>query len=89
MITRFGIREKAFHTEAEELITVGVGMLFADDDEARFGMALHEIGEKSAGSGTRGVAVDDINLCNGRLEIAHVGRERGFELFDGDLELGL
>ena len=89
LIAGFDVGEQTLHAETQKRITVGVGVLFTDDDEARFGMALHEIGEKSAGGRTRGVAVDDIDLCDGRLEIAHVGRERGFELFDGDLELGL
>ena len=71
------------------MIAVGVGVLFADDDEARFGVALHEIGEKSAGGGAGGVAVDYVDLSDGRLEIAHVGSERGFELLNDYLELSL
>ena len=35
------------------------------------------------------MAIDDVNLCDGRLEIAHVGRESGFELLDDDFELSL
>jgi hypothetical protein len=35
------------------------------------------------------VAIDDVNLRGRGLESAHVGRERGFELFDDDLELSL
>ena len=71
------------------MVTVGVAMLFADDDEARFGMALHKICQKCASGGTRGVAIDDVDLRDRWFEIAHVWRERGFELLDDDLELGL
>lgn len=35
------------------------------------------------------MAIDDVNLGDGRLEIAHVGRERGFELLGDDFELSL
>jgi hypothetical protein len=64
-------------------------VLFADDDEASFGMPLHKIGKESAGGGSRGVAVNDVDLRDRRLEIAHVGRERGFELLDDNLNLSL
>ena len=45
-------------------------MLFADDDQARLRMAFEKIGQKSASSGARGVAVDYVNLRDGRLEPA-------------------
>ena len=64
-------------------------MLFADDDEARFRMAFEKVGQKGACSGARCVAVDYVNLRDRRLEIAHIGREGGFELLDDDLELSL
>ncbi len=64
-------------------------MLFADDDKARLGMTFEKVGQESAGSGTRGMPIDDVNLCDGRLEIAHVGCERGLELLDDDFELSL
>ena len=64
-------------------------MLFADDDEARFRMTFEEVGQKSASSRAGGVAVDYVNLRDRRLEIAHIGCERGFELLDDDLELSL
>ena len=64
-------------------------MLFADDDKTRLGMTFEKVGQKSASSGTRGMSINDVNLRDGRLEIAHVGRERGFELFDDDFELSL
>jgi hypothetical protein len=64
-------------------------MLFADDYETRFRMAFEKVGQKGACSGARGMAVNNVNLRDGRLEIAHIGRERGFELLDDDLELSL
>lgn len=44
LIAGFGVSQEAFDAEAQELIAVGVGVLFADDDEARFGMAFEKIG---------------------------------------------
>jgi len=35
------------------------------------------------------VSVNYVDLRDGRLEIAHVGRERGFELLDDNLNLSL
>ncbi len=35
------------------------------------------------------MAINDVNLGDGRFEIAHVGRERGFELLDDDFKLSL
>jgi len=35
------------------------------------------------------VSVNYVDLRDGRLEIAHVWRERGFELLDDDLYLSL
>jgi hypothetical protein len=43
LIASFGISEKTFHAKAQELIAIGVAVLFADDDEARFRVALHKI----------------------------------------------
>ncbi len=71
------------------MIAVGVRVLLADNNEARFGMPFHKIGKESASGWTRGVSIDDVNLRDGRLEIAHIGRERGFELLADDLELSL
>lgn len=52
-------------------------------------MAFENIGQESAGGGAGSVAIDNINLRDRRLEIAHVGGQRGFELFGGDFELRL
>jgi len=35
------------------------------------------------------MAVDDVDLSDGRLEIAHIRGERGFELLGGDFEISL
>jgi len=45
LLAGFGVRQEAFHTEAEKLKTVGVIVLFADDDEARLRKSFHDIGE--------------------------------------------
>ena len=89
LIARFRVGQETLNAEAQELIAVGVGMLFADDDEARFRMAFEKVGQKSAGSGARGVPVNHVNLRDWRLKIAHVWRERGFELLDDDFEWSL
>jgi hypothetical protein len=87
LIAGFGIGEETLNAETEKLITVGVGVLFSDDDESSFGMAFEKIGQESASGGARGVTVDDVDLRGRRLEIAHVRREGGFELLDDDFEL--
>ena len=52
LVAGFDVSEQAFHTEAEKRKTVGILMLFADDDEARFGVAFKNIGEECASCGT-------------------------------------
>ena len=71
------------------MVAIGVRVLFADDDKARLGMTFEKVGQESARSGTRGMSIDDVHLCDWRLEIAHVGRESGFELLDDDFKLSL
>ena len=87
LIARLRVREQTLNTETQELVAVGVRVLFADDDKARFGMTFENVGQKSARSGTRGMAINDVNLRDGRFKIAHVRRERGFELLDDDFKL--
>ena len=88
LIARFNVGEEAFYALAEERIAVGIVVLFADDDEARFGKAFEKIGQKRPRSRAGGVSVDDVDLSAGRFEIAQVGRKGGFELLGDDLELG-
>ena len=52
-------------------------------------MSFEKIGQESASGGAGGVPIDDVDLRDGRLEIAHIGRESGFELLDDDFELSL
>jgi len=89
LIAGFGVGEKTLNTETQELITVGVRVLFADHDQARLGMTLEKIGQKCTCRRPCGMPIDDVNLSNGRFEITHVGRERGFELLDHDFEWSL
>ncbi len=89
LIAGFGVGEETFNSQTQKLVAVGIGVLFADDDQSSFGMSFEQIGQKSASCRARSVAVDHIDLRNGWLEIAHVWRERGFELFDDDFELSL
>ena len=89
LLAGFGVSQKTLHAETEELVTIGVRVLLADDDEAGFGVSFEKIGQESAGSGARGMAVDYVNLSDGRLEIAHVGSECRFELLDDDFEMRL
>jgi hypothetical protein len=89
LITRFRVREKTLNTKAQKLIAVGVRVLFADDDEACLGMTFEKIGQKSASSGARGMAINDVNLRDGRFKITHIGCESGFELLDDDFEWSL
>src|SRR5882724_6064992 len=82
------IGEQALPTETEERKAVGIVVLFADDDEASFGMAFENIGQESAGGGLGGVGIDDVDLSARRLERAEIGRQRGFQLLDDDPVLG-
>jgi hypothetical protein len=86
LIAGFRVGEQTLNTETQELIAVGVRVLFADDDQARLGMTFEKIGQKCACRRPRGMPIDDVNLGNGRFESAHVGRQRGFELLDDDFE---
>src|SRR2546430_16329789 len=84
----FDIGEKALHAKTQERKTVGFVVLLADDDEPGFRMALHKIGQERAGGRLRGMRVNDVNLSFGRLQGAQIGRERGLQLLEGNLELG-
>ena len=68
---------------------IGVGVVdgIADDDEAGIGNALKNIGEQGASSLTCGMRINDIDLRLGRLEIAKIGSEGGFQLLGNDFEL--
>jgi len=87
LLAGFFVSENSLNAQAQKRKTIGVLMLIADDNEARVGEALDEIGKKRAGGLAGGVRVHDINLGLGRFEIAKVGSERGFELLGDDLEL--
>jgi len=88
LLAGFDVGEKTFHAESQKRKTVGFVVLFADDDEARFGKAFEKIGQKSAGGWLCGMSVDDVNLSFGRLQSTQVGSERGFQLLDDYFELG-
>ncbi len=64
-------------------------MLFADDDQARIGVAFENVRKKSAGGLTSGVRINDINLGFGRFERAQIRSKRGFELFADDFKFRL
>jgi len=64
-------------------------MGFADDDEARVGVAFENIGQERAGGLASGMRIDDVNLGLGRFEGAKVRSERGLELLGDDFEIGL
>jgi hypothetical protein len=89
LVAGFDISEKTLNTEAKKRVAVGFVVLVADDDEARVGIAFENIGEECAGSGFGGVGVHDVDLRAGRLEVAEIGRESGFELLGDNLEIGL
>jgi hypothetical protein len=86
LIASFDVSEKALHAQAQERKTVGFVVLFADDNEAGFGMAFENIGEERAGGGLRGMRINDVNLCLRRLEITQIWRKRGLQLLGNDLE---
>jgi hypothetical protein len=88
LVAGFGVGKNAFYTQAEQRIGVGVVDGIADDDEARVGDTLENIGEQGAGGLPGRVRVNDIDLRLGRLEVAKVGSQRGFQLLRDDLELG-
>ena len=89
LIAGFGVSEKTFNAKTQELIAVGVRMLLADDDEARFWMTFEKVGQKCASGRACRMTINDVNLRDRRLKIAHVRRERGFKLLDDDFELSL
>jgi hypothetical protein len=89
LVAGFDIGEKTLNAEAKERVAVGFVVLVADDDEARVGIAFENIGEECAGSGFGGVGVHDVDLRAGRLEVAEIGRQSGFELLGDHLEIGL
>ena len=76
LLASFFVGKNPFHTETQERKAVGILMLIADDDEARVGETLDEIGQKRTGRLARSVRVHDINLSFGRFEVAEVGSER-------------
>src|SRR5713226_3439831 len=49
LLTSFDVGEKAFHAGAQKRKTVGVVVLFADDDKPGLGMTFQEIGQERAG----------------------------------------
>ena len=89
LIACFDIGQKAFHAKTEKRKTIGFVVLFADDNQAGFGMALENVGEQRPSSGTCGMPIDNINLRSRRFEVAQVRRQGRLELFGCDLELGL
>ncbi len=44
LIARLRIGEKPLNTEPQELVAVGIRVLFADDDKARLGMTFEKVG---------------------------------------------
>src|SRR5260370_2311815 len=85
----FDIGQKAFNAETQQRKTIGFIVLFADDNEARFGKTFEKIGQERASGRARGIGVDNVNLSFGRLQGTEGGSKGGFELFDNHLELGL
>jgi len=88
LVARFGIGKDALHSEAEQRKTVGVLMLFADDDQTGIRMAFQNIREQSASGLPSGMGVDDVNLCFGWFEGAKVRGQRGFQLLGNYFEIG-
>jgi len=87
LIAGFGVSEDAFDAKAQE----GVGVSFVDrvahDNQARVSVAFQDVGEQSTGGLARGMRVNHKDLSAGRLKIAQVGGQGGFELLGNDLEL--
>ena len=88
MFAGFDVGEKAFNAETQQRKAIGFIVLFADDNEARFGKTFEKIGQERASGRLRGMGVDDVNLCFGRLQGTEIRSKGGFELFDNHFELG-
>ena len=80
------VGEQALGTKAQQRIAVGFNMFIGDDDEARLGIALEDIGNECAGGLLGGMRIDDINLRARRIDVTQVGSQRGFELTGNDVE---
>ena len=89
LLAGFDVGEQALHAKAQELEAVRVVVLLANDDQASFGMAFKNIGQKRAGGGLGGMRVNDVNLRLRRLKVAKIGRECRFELFGDNFEWSL
>ncbi len=89
LIAGFGVSEKTLHAKTQKLIAIGVRVLFTDDDKARLWMTFEKVGQKCASGRACRMPINDVNLRDRRLKIAHVRRERGFQLLDDDFKLSL
>ena len=87
MFAGFDIGEKALYAKTQERKTVGLVVLLADDDEPGFRIAFEKIGQQRAGGGLGSVGVNDVNLRFRRLQGAQIGRKRGLQLLENNLEL--
>ena len=87
LVARLGVSEESFYTQPQKRIAIGIIVFLADDDKARFWIAFENIGKQSAGSGTRGMGVNDVDLRGRRLHVAEVGRKHGFQLLGDHFEM--
>jgi hypothetical protein len=87
LIARFGVRENTFYAETQQRVGVGFVDGIPDDDEARVSVALQNVSQQGTGGLARGMRVNNEDLSAGRLKIAQVGGQGGFELLGNDLEL--
>ena len=87
LIAGFGVSEDAFDAKAQQGVGVGFVDGVAHNDEARVSVTFQDVGEQSTGGLARGMRVNHEDLSAGRLKIAQVGGQGGFELLGNDLEL--
>jgi hypothetical protein len=87
LIASFGVGEDTFYAETQQGVSIGFVDGVAHDDEAGVRVAFQDVGEQSTGGLARGMRVNDKDLSAGRLKIAQVGGQGGFELLGNNLEL--
>ena len=87
LVASLGVGEDTFYAETQQRVGIGFVDGVAHNDEACVRVAFQNIGEESTGGLASGMRVNNKDLGAGRLQIAQVGGQGGFELLGNDLEL--
>src|SRR5215472_4149802 len=88
LVARFSVGQDAFNTEAKQRKAVGLVDGVSDDNQARVGEPLENVGQEGSGSLASRVRIDHIDLGARGFQAAQIGRECRFQLLGYDFELG-